>query len=1252
MRRGTRVGQAYVSVTADGDGINEAIVDAVDDAGNDIDSKGEKHGEDYGDGFSEGFLSRMRTKLSDRLSGAISSRESAGRAGDEAGESFVDRMSDKVRDLGDKVSNELGDRLASNPESVRRGINRAFDDDFARRIGSNIGDDIVLGISQSLAHQTANLERAIGDAVSGNGVGGGRRGRDGGLGSVIGRLFGAGSRNNALNLIGKSIGGIVSLTERAGKFMSGFADGIGKAADNASLLQKFMSGLSGGGAASGISGALSKLAASGPIAVASLGAVIVVLSAMASVAGALVGILTALASTIASALVGAVAVAGPLLGALATAAGLVTIAFTSMTNAQKDYLFSAFQPFKAALTGIGQIIMREFTRPLFDGQSAIQIWSANLQQALLPLAGVAASTATAFAQAGNIITASLSGPGFQRFFSSLSSELPAIVINLSNALSRFLNGVGGLFAAIMPYVTQFSRYLADVALRFSNFANSAKGQNSISDFVGRALDSLKSLWNAVREIGGFISDVLFNPTSQRAGNSIFDSIADTFAGFRRAFQQNIDNGNIERWFNDAIEFGGQLWGVIKALWDVFMALYNSGVLHAVGESLEAISIVMSAMAAILGPLVDALGGGLPGALGHIPDAVKVAMGALFPLYNLLNDIKNLINFVGGGSGEITVPQDAAGMLSGGAALNQLLLGPLNGGNPIMGPVSPYITNPNFNAGLPNLDDLIASGNTALNNTYQSAGGYMPDPEDGSDKDKKKKKKNKFTEDWAAQFQAIADSILQDAPRLADEIRAAARDGRAVLAAAIADARVLLTTLITDTNSSFSTALKDVAGSTDFAAIASTFESVINQAFESANNAVATANSNGQALIDEAQGTRDRMVAQAQSAVDAAARRLASASTKKEGKEALKELEKAQRNLDLAKRKGEDLIEAAVRGARDLLAKADASVAQVSAAAAILGAQAVVNQANVQNILGGGVAFFNATLADWAEARRIVAERLEAANQKLADAIALRDNYSAQVADSIRSFGSLLSAQAKTIDGVQQALTSDDIVTDMRARLEKVKAFQEDLRLLLAQGLSDAAYKQLVDAGVEGGSAYAEALVAGGQGAISEVNSLTSQFDANASAFGDTAASHLYQAGVNAAQGLVDGLNSLSDELTTAATALGTAIAQAIRDALGIASPSTVLRGDMGYVGDGAVLGLDDQAVKVSAAAARLAGLIRVSPEVAAYASAQGTSPTTGGEGVSGNGGPQWLWTGDIVTPTEDPVAVANEVINEITGRLP
>ena len=51
----------------------------------------------------------------------------------------------------------------------------------------------------------------------------------------------------------------------------------------------------------------------------------------------------------------------------------------------------------------------------------------------------------------------LAESAFQRFFTVLGAELPTIVRNLSTALGRFMNGVAGTFAAILPYVERLAK---------------------------------------------------------------------------------------------------------------------------------------------------------------------------------------------------------------------------------------------------------------------------------------------------------------------------------------------------------------------------------------------------------------------------------------------------------------------------------------------------------------------------------------------------------------------------------------------------------------------------------------------------------------------------------------------------------------------------------------------------------------------------------------------------------------------------
>jgi hypothetical protein len=563
---------------------------------------------------------------------------------------------------------------------------------------------------------------------------------------------------------------------------------------------------------------------------------------------------------------------------------------------------------------------------------------------------------------------------------------------------------------------------------------------------------------------------------------------------------------------------------------------------------------------------------------------------------------------------------------------------------------------------PSLEDLQTSGQAALANTYESAGGHMPDPDpDKTGKDKDKDKKDKFTKfvgeavnNWENPYIAFANAIMKRAPTLAEELREAGRQARAIIAEALVDTQEMFGDLTLDLGIDMLKGVTEATKSFSADEVIANLSGIV----ESTGNAIRDAVSgNADAAWNmkvDAYASAGQLEQTAAAAYYAAAADVKAATNKKQADRAMAKLKQADKDWQVAKAQARDTREAADRAYDEMIAAGNASATAIDRARAIVAGQAVMTAANVEALITGGVAV-NATLTDYAQARGIVADMLSAANQRLADAIALRDNYAAQVGDGLRAFGSLLTAQGKTLNGIQQAVTADDITENMRERLTKIKKFRDDLRLLLSQGLSDSAYKQIVDAGVETGSAYAEAILAGGQGSVSEVNDLTGQIDETATFLGNEAANHMYQAGVAAAQGLVNGLISLSNELTTAAGQLGIAIANAIKAELGIASPSRVLFDMMkDDVGDGMVNGLNAAQTKVGAAASALAAQVAVSPEVAAYAAAQGTRPTINEDGsVSGNtGDPKFLWTGDIVTPTEDPHSVATEVLDELTGRLP
>jgi phage-related protein len=226
----------------------------------------------------------------------------------------------------------------------------------------------------------------------------------------------------------------------------------------------------------------------------------------------------------------------------------------------------------------------------------------------------------------------------------------------------------------------------------------------------------------------------------------------------------------------------------------------------------------------------------------------------------------------------------------------------------------------------------------------------------------------------------------------------------------------------------------------------------------------------------------------------------------------------------------------------------------------------------------------ALLARLASQRAAVADRLKAAQTKLADAVKVRDDFAANVKASVQQFASITSSQFNA-----QFDNAGDVIANMQARLDQIRAFKANLSKLKSLGLNNQTYKELVDAGVEGGAAAAEILAKGGKQAVGQVNNLASQITKEGSALGTEASKALYQAGVQAAQGLVKGLQSQATALAKASQNIANQLVAALKKALGIKSPSRVLADEVGrHIPTGIVRGIDSTAAQLDR---RMASLV-------------------------------------------------------------
>lgn len=233
------------------------------------------------------------------------------------------------------------------------------------------------------------------------------------------------------------------------------------------------------------------------------------------------------------------------------------------------------------------------------------------------------------------------------------------------------------------------------------------------------------------------------------------------------------------------------------------------------------------------------------------------------------------------------------------------------------------------------------------------------------------------------------------------------------------------------------------------------------------------------------------------------------------------------------------------------------------------------RAREKRILGHLADEYTALLKN-GKAQDAVNRKLEKARQHLQEVQAWAD----QVKQTFIDTGNIVN-----LGGLEDGTVSGTLLLDqLRAQVEDARRFAALIRELTAAGLNDTSLEQLLAAGPEAGIATAEALAAGGQAAIDEINALTEELAQTGSSLADEMSDEFFKVGLSAAQGLVEGLEDRAEQLDKIAERLADKLIKQVRKALGINSPSRVFA----EIGDqtvrGLAIGLDDTYVKRSGVA--------------------------------------------------------------------
>lgn len=200
----------------------------------------------------------------------------------------------------------------------------------------------------------------------------------------------------------------------------------------------------------------------------------------------------------------------------------------------------------------------------------------------------------------------------------------------------------------------------------------------------------------------------------------------------------------------------------------------------------------------------------------------------------------------------------------------------------------------------------------------------------------------------------------------------------------------------------------------------------------------------------------------------------------------------------------------------------------------------------------------------------VNQRLETARDRVKDLVAQYHEYSRAIRDTITATGNVTEL-GKQDDGTVKIRS---LLDELRDKVANADRFSVLVTQLAAQGLSQTAVQQLLDAGPESALATAEAIKAGGAASIKELNALQARLAATGDKLGDMMAARYKTAGVRAAQGVVVGLEAQARNLDAAGVRMANVLVAAVKKALRIKSPSREFAEIANRVTDGLTLQLD------------------------------------------------------------------------------
>ncbi|MFB7711583.1 hypothetical protein [Streptomyces sp. NPDC056105] len=247
-----------------------------------------------------------------------------------------------------------------------------------------------------------------------------------------------------------------------------------------------------------------------------------------------------------------------------------------------------------------------------------------------------------------------------------------------------------------------------------------------------------------------------------------------------------------------------------------------------------------------------------------------------------------------------------------------------------------------------------------------------------------------------------------------------------------------------------------------------------------------------------------------------------------------------------------------------------------------------------------------------------------------DSIAATIKRAKEFSESTRVGAKKSAALGGMFEGDEQ-VTASGINSKLQQRLAKMKTFSSYIKTLAKRGLNKTMLREILEMGPEEGYAYASALAGANSKLFKEINSTQFKINDQAESLGRTGADALYDSGKNAGKGFLKGLQSQQSAIEKQMLKIAKGMDKAIRRALGIKSPSTVMATVGRHTTEGLAVGLTDRMPVLDRALGSVSG--RVSA----------TRPVMGRPAVTGSGGGPVTNITVTIGNAMDPIAVAREL---------